>query len=56
MARKFWLFEKIDKTDFDFDFSVDGKKYFECLDKYGAFVRPSSVTVGDFPEVDLEEL
>ena len=38
------------------DGSVNGKKYFECKPKYGGFVRPSNITIGDFPELGLEEL
>ena len=35
------------------DGTVNGKRYFECMQGFGHFVRPNDVEVGDFPEEEI---
>ena len=36
--------------------SYNGTKYFESLAKYGMFLRPDKINVGDYPELDIDEI
>lgn len=42
------------------DGSAQGKQYFSCKPKYGSFIRPERVDIGDYPVLndlqDMEEI
>ncbi|KAL0051500.1 hypothetical protein WJX82_008707 [Trebouxia sp. C0006] len=52
LPKGYWVGVQYDEPVGKNNGTVKGVQYFDCLDGYGAFVRPDMVTAGDFPPVD----
>lgn len=52
-AKGVWIGVEFDEPVGKNNGSVDGQRYFECKDKFGGFVKPEKIEVGDFPPVDI---
>ena len=48
-----WIGVTLDEPTGKNDGSIKGKRYFECGNNCGAFVRPERCEAGDFPPLDM---
>ena len=52
MGQGYWVGVKLDEPYGSGNGYLKGVQYFVCMPKYGNFLRPDKIEVGDFPEID----
>ena len=53
LANGYWVGVQLDEPMGDSNGSISTSEYFSCYEKYGLFVRPTDLAVGDFPPIDI---
>ena len=53
LSNGYWVGVQLDEPTGDSSGSIGSSEYFQCSDKYGVFVRPKDMKVGDYPPVDI---
>ena len=56
MGMGYFVGVKLDEPHGKNNGSFNGVSYFTCPNKYGMFLRASEINVGDFPELDFDEI
>ncbi len=55
LGQGYFVGVKLDEPFGNSNGMVKGVKYFEAGDKFGIFVRPNALEIGDFPELDIDD-
>ena len=48
----YWVGVQLDEPYGETDGKLNDQQFFTCPDKFGKFMRPSEIDVGDYPEID----